>query len=303
MTQTRRQFLLQTTAASAGMALTGMQMPLDQPKATAGFELIIYATRWGFRGSMDEFCRRVKEEGYDGVEDWLPGDKAQEEALFEALEKYNLRFGLLAGSGGDTFDQHMKSYAANLDRALERKPDFINCHAGRDFFSFDQARQIIESGKKKSKDSGIPVYQETHRSRMLFAAHVCERILDEIPGFQLTLDISHWCVVAESLLGNQPLAVKKALQRTAHIHSRIGHEEGPQVSESRAPEWQRARDAHFAWWDEIVAMKKAAGERLTMTTEFGPPNYMWTTTYTYQPVADQWAINVDMMNEWRKRYL
>ena len=98
-------------------------------------------------------------------------------------------------------------------------------------------------------------------------------------------------------------AVAKALNRTSHIHSRIGHEEGAQVPEPRAPEWQRAVNAHFAWWDKIVNSKKEAGKPLTMTTEFGPANYMWTMPYTKQPLADQWAINVYMMQEWRKRYL
>ena len=95
----------------------------------------------------------------------------------------------------------------------------------------------------------------------------------------------------------------KAPRKIHHVHARIGHEEGPQVPEPRAPEWKKATDAHFEWWDKVVALKKDANVPLTVTTEFGPANYMWTTPYTRQPVADQWEINVFMMNEWRKRYL
>jgi hypothetical protein len=108
--------------------------------------------------------------------------------------------------------------------------------------------------------------------------------------------------VHESLLHNQKEAVEAALQRTGHIHARVGYEEGPQVAEPRAPEWKYAVDAHFAWWDKVVERKKKAGERITFLTEFGPPLYMQTLPYTLQPLSNQWEINVYMLNLLRKRY-
>ncbi|MFY0598693.1 MAG: twin-arginine translocation signal domain-containing protein [Cyclobacteriaceae bacterium] len=304
MKKSRRDFLATVGVASAGLALTGMNVKQELMKAKKGFETKIYATKWGFKGSsIDEFCKQVKVEGYDGVENWLPNDEAQIEAFFEALEKYDLSCGILCSSSGNTFEKHLSSYSKKLEQAISKNPDFINCHTGKDFFSFEENKQLIDIGIKLSEDSNIPIYQETHRGRMLFAAHICEKYIDTTPELKLTLDISHWCAVSESLLGDQQETVYKALTRTGHIHSRIGHEEGPQVPEPRAPEWKKAKDAHYAWWDKVVALKKEAGEVLTMTAEFGPPNYMWTNPHTYQPVADQWAINVHMMNEWRKRYL
>ena len=97
--------------------------------------------------------------------------------------------------------------------------------------------------------------------------------------------------------------MKMALERTDHVHARIGHPEGPQVSDPRAPEWKEAVDAHFAWWDKIVEMKKQKNEMLTVLTEFGPPDYMPTQPYSRKPLADQWAINVHMKDLWRERYL
>ena len=61
--------------------------------------------------------------------------------------------------------------------------------------------------------------------------------------------------------------------------------------------------AHFAWWDRVVNQKKKNGGRLTILTEFGPPDYMPALHYTRQPLADQWAINVYIMQTLRKRYL
>jgi hypothetical protein len=46
----------------------------------------------------------------------------------------------------------------------------------------------------------------------------------------------------------------------------------------------------------------ANGETLTMTTEFGPPNYMPTVPFTQQPITDLWAINKYMKDLWRERY-
>jgi hypothetical protein len=60
--------------------------------------------------------------------------------------------------------------------------------------------------------------------------------------------------------------------------------------------------AHLAWWDRIVELKKKQGDTLTILTEFGPPDYMPTLPYTRQPLADQWAVNVYMMQMLRNRY-
>ncbi|HRG80840.1 MAG TPA: sugar phosphate isomerase/epimerase, partial [Cyclobacteriaceae bacterium] len=113
---------------------------------------------------------------------------------------------------------------------------------------------------------------------------------------------SHWCNVHESYLSDQEETIAMALNRTDHIHARIGHPEGPQVSDPRAPEWKQAVETHFGWWDKIVERKKKEGKLMTFLTEFGPPDYMPTLPYTRQAVANQWDINVYMMEVLRKRY-
>ncbi|MGH2624922.1 MAG: hypothetical protein ACRDE7_14740 [Sphingobacterium sp.] len=178
----------------------------------------------------------------------------------------------------------------------------MNCHSGRDYFSYEQNTAFIEHTTKLSKESGIPIYHETHRSRMLFAAPVAKQYLEKNPDLRITLDISHWCNVSESLLQDQQQTVDLALHRTGHIHSRVGHPQGPQVNDPRAPEWETAVKTHFAWWDKVVQLKKRAGDTLTVLTEFGPPDYMPVLPYTRRPVADQWAINVYMMKLFRERY-
>ncbi|MFK7925204.1 MAG: sugar phosphate isomerase/epimerase family protein [Bacteroidia bacterium] len=300
----RRSFINNSLLSMGSIAALGFE-GLAAPSFVADeqFELTVLATNWGFKGDFDAFCAAAKADGFDGIEVWLPGIGARRDSLFAALKKYDLSFGLLAGVGENDFKTHFDRFQRALNTAVEQKPLYVNCHSGRDFFSFSENAQIIRYANELSKSSGVPIYHETHRGRILFAAHICRQFLEEIPELRLTLDISHWTNVHESLLENQQETVSLALGRTDHIHARIGHQEGPQVTDPRAPEWENAVKAHFAWWDEIVALKSKAKQNLTVLTEFGPPNYLPTVPYTQQPLADQWGINVHMMHAFRERYL
>lgn len=271
-----------------------------------GFQLIVLATNWGFEGSTDAFCAKAKQEGYDGIEIWWPTDnKAAQDELFAALKKHQLEVGFLVGGGQFNPQEHLAYFKKMIDAAAKQniqKPLYINCHSGRDYFPVDVNNKFIEYTTQLSKETGITICHETHRSRIMFAAHTTRQYIEKHADLKLTLDISHWCNVHESLLQDQQETVDLALARTEHIHARIGHQEGPQVNDPRAPEWNDAVKAHFAWWDKIIERKKKEGKRITVLTEFGPPTYMPTVPYTMQPLANQWDINVHMMNLLRKRY-
>ena len=275
-------------------------------KPAEGFSLKIFATSWGYTGNIDSFCSLAKKEGYEGIEVWWTSVKKEQDELFDALKKHQLAVGFLAGSGESNYPRHLDQFKKMVNEATEQtilKPTYINCHSGKDYFTYEQNKTFIDFTTEINKKSNIPIYHETHRSRMLFAGHIAKNFMDKNPELRLTLDISHWCNVHESLLQDQPEVVQIALERTGHIHTRIGYEEGPQVTDPRAPEWENAVKMHLGWWDKVVGMKKKAGQPLTMLTEFGPPNYLHTMPYTQMPVANQWDINVYMMKMLRKRYL
>jgi hypothetical protein len=300
----RRQFISSTAAAGTGLLmhpLESLAKPLT-PAGQSGYTLLILATNWGFNGTWEEFCSKAKKAGYDGCEIWWPGNDNERKALFEALAKYNLKIGFLFGSGEKDFAKHESQFRQFLSEASAVKPLYINCHSGKDYFTAEQKEKLIQHSIGVSTQSGVPVYHETHRGRALYSAPVTVELMKKIPGLRLTLDISHWCNVHESLLGDQEESVAMALSRTDHIHARIGHAEGPQVSDPRAPEWNAAVQAHFNWWDKVAEIKKKEGKRMTFLTEFGPPDYMPTLPYTRQAVANQWNINVYMMEVLRKRY-
>jgi sugar phosphate isomerase/epimerase len=305
----RRKFLKLSSSAATAVMLSSLEnfSSTHKPvfKMNKDFELKIMATNWGFNGSMDEFCAKAAKEGYNGIEVWWPSEKKAQDELFTALKTHNLELGFLCGGWQNNPKEHFDFFKKAIDEAAGnafQKPLYINCHSGRDHFSFDQNKQFIDHTTRLAKESGILICHETHRARIMFAAHATRQYIEKIPEVKLTFDVSHWCNVHESLLADQKETVDMALERVEHIHARIGHPEGPQVNDPRAPEWDNVVKAHFAWWDKVIERKKNSGGRMTFLTEFGPPDYMPTVPYTRQPLSDQWAINVYMMQLLRKRY-
>lgn len=301
----RRNFLTVSAATGAGVILNGLDAfakPLTGARQTAGYSVLIFATNWGYTGSWESFASRIRQSGYDGAELWYPSDPAERKEVFSAFQQQGLKMGFLIGSGERNFEKHLDQFRSSLEGAASQKPVYINCHSGRDHFPFEQNAKFIDLTTEVSKSSGVPVYHETHRSRILYAAPVARQFIERLPDLRITFDVSHWCNVHESLLRDQEETLAKTLERVDHIHARIGHPEGPQVNDPRAPEWKDAVEAHFAWWDTVVARKKKEGRLVTFLTEFGPADYMPSLPYTRQPVADQWAINKHMLDTLRTRY-
>lgn len=309
MNQNRRDFIKLTGLAASATLLSSLESfstaPLPVTNINGNYKLKVLATNWGFEGTIDAFCARAKKEGYDGIENWWPEDKKEQDEMFAALKKHDLEVGFLYGAWQTNPSEHLAHFRKVMDTIAKQKiqtPLYINLHSGRDYFSFDDNKKFIEYTNALAKETGLLICHETHRGRMLYAAHVTRDFIYKYPELKLTLDISHWCNVHESLLDDQPETIDLALQRTEHIHARIGYAEGPQVNDPRAPEWDGTVKQHFAWWDKVVKRKKENGETMTFLTEFGPPLYMPTLPYTLQAVSDQWAINVHMLQLLRKRY-
>jgi sugar phosphate isomerase/epimerase len=268
-------------------------------------QILFFCPRWGQSHlSWEEFAAKVKDAGYDGVETDIPESEAEKEKLLEAFAKNNL---LLIAQHWETvdadFDVHKSVYAERLERLASVKPLFINSQTGKDFFSAKQNDELISVGDSISGSTGVPIFHETHRGKFSFAAHITKDFLQRLPHLQLTLDISHWIAVAETFLENQQEAVDIALSRTSHIHARVGYIEGPQVPDPRVPYWQDALQQHLCFWDKAVNInRKNEHSMLTFTTEFGPPPYMPLDPSTGKAVADQWEVNVFMMELLKKRY-
>lgn len=257
-----------------------------------------FCPRWGSETlPFETFLLKVKQAGYNGVEMSLPPDIDERNAFVASIQSHNLK---LIAQHWETvdkdFDSHLSNYKIRLNNLAAAKPLFINSQTGKDYYMFEQNTALINAASEISAATGIEIIHETHRGKFSFAAHVTEVYLDKVLSLKLCLDISHWCCVAETLLEDQADAVRKAIQHTQHIHSRVGFTEGPQVMDPRAPEWKEIVEKHISWWQQVVDKNTASDLTTTITTEFGPAPYLQHLPYTQTPMYDQWKVNVYMMN-------
>ena len=256
-------------------------------------ELLFFQTNWGFEGSWEAFFLKTKSSGYDGVEVWLPKNARVQQEISKGLKKHQLKVIYLCGTNKSlSFKGSLLAYESDLKRAIAQKPYAINSHTGSDFFSFEQNMKFLKLANDLSNKYNIPIHHETHRGRFSYALPETKRYLNSDSAFRLTLDISHWMVVHESLLAQQQQLLDEVIERTDHIHARVGFEEGPQVNNPQAPEWDKALNRHLSIWESIILSHWKTGKPMTITTEFGPPNYLPTAPFTQKPLSDQWEANV-----------
>lgn len=262
-------------------------------------KFLFFCPRWGCEMiGWEEFCTKVKEAGYDGVETGIPFDANERQVMQQALaENELLLIGQYYQSYEKEFEEHLKNFKSHLDNMVGLVPLKIDSQTGKDYFSFEENCRLFDAAFSFSERTGIPVAHETHRNKALFAAHITRSFLEKIPQLKITADFSHWCNVSESFLEEQEEAIDLAMGHTIHIHARVGHPQGPQVTDPRLPEWENALDKHVLWWKRIAKYHEKDGKDvLTVTPEFGPKPYMPSAPRTGQPLADQWEINVWMMN-------
>ena len=265
-------------------------------------ELLFFQTNWGFEGSWEDFFSKTKNSGYDGIEVWIPADETTQEKISKGVKKHNLKVIYLCGTNRSLlFEKSLANYRKDLMRALVQKPHAINSHTGSDFFTTEQNLAFLQLANRLSKEYNIPVTHETHRGRFSYSLTETKKFLEADSNFQLTLDVSHWMVVHESLLQEQDLLLEGVLNRTQHIHARVGFEEGPQVNDPQAPEWKTALERHLSIWETSIQKRWKEGKIPTITTEFGPPTYLPTEPFTQKPLSDQWEANVFIMNALKER--
>ncbi len=261
-------------------------------------ELKFFCPHWGSEQmAFADFAAKVKAARYDGVEMSLPWDAAQKQKIITELERQDL---LLIAQHWETVEpdvkQHRITYEKRLRHLATVKPLFINTQTGKDYFSFEENASLIELATQIEKETGVKIVHETHRGKFSFAVHITKTYLQKLSGLQLTLDVSHWCVVAESFLHDQIEAVNLAIENTHHIHARVGYTQGPQVPCPKDVLWKEALEQHLRWWQKVADHKiKKGHHEFTITPEFGAPPYTVLLPQTHQPISDQWENNIFMM--------
>ena len=269
-------------------------------------EIKYICTYWGCEHlSAKEFLTKVVTNGYKGVEINFPDD-ADFIAEFQ-VELQNIRntsnpdFIFIAQqvlpSKIETLAEYIERITDRLEFLISLKPNYINSHTGKDFFSFSDNCKIIEICDHLSKVSGIPIWHEIHRGRFSFHLKTLLNYIDIFPKLKLIADFSHFCVVSESDLHDQNELLCKIYPNINHIHARIGFEQSPQVNNPFAPEWNTYLEQYLGWWKEIIEIQKTRKSAIcTITPEFGPFPYMPQEPFTKKPLANQWETNLQMKN-------
>ena len=258
---------------------------------------------WGMdRGSLAANLAMIKEGGFDAVEMGVPEEEAQRRALRSELDRTGLALVAQEWTAGRTPEEHARSFEEQFRRAVDFKPLFVNSHTGKDHFSLQQNLVVFRAAERLEAETGVRIVHETHRGRALFSVPAASALLAALPGLRLAADFSHWVCVHESFLEDQAEALQKAVDASWHIHARVGHPEGPQVTHPAAPEWKDAVEAHVGWWKRIADRHRGLGTaQLTICPEFGPVPYMATLPWTRQPLADLWEVNVYMKDLLREK--
>lgn len=258
-------------------------------------KLKIFKSLWGMEGSIADKLKLIHEQGYDGVEG--PLVPREEQPIFrELLSSYQLEFIPQVSTEGN----HIDSFKRQTEEAMAFNPLKINSHSGRDSMTFKEKVDFFQQSIQVERALHIPIVHETHRSRILFTPWMTAELLKELPELKITADFSHWCCVCERMLEDFEEEMNLAILHTDHIHGRVGHEQGPQVSDPRAPEFAPYLETFEKWWQQIVQLHKfERASSLTFTPEYGPPNYLQTLPYTHQPVASLNDICLEMAERFR----
>jgi len=261
-------------------------------------QLELYRTLWGRKGNYLELVKESKRAGFDGIETSLPADPEKADQLRRGLINNKMKYIAEVSTCGSfsqssrkaSVDDHLNSLKEQVERCLPYNPEFINCMGGRDSWSIDQSLTFFHGSLDLEKEFDIIISHETHRGRILFNPWTSYELLRQIPQLKITCDYSHWCVVCERLLEDGD-NLGFFSERAHHIHGRVGHSEGPQVSHPAAPEFAEELQAHQRWWELIwTSQIQREYTQTTLNPEYGVDGYLAETPFTQEPVADQWEI-------------
>ncbi|CAN5331992.1 TIM barrel protein [soil metagenome] len=256
-----------------------------------------YKALWGMTegATLGEKFQLAREAGFDGIEaDAAVADAAQ---IRDAMARHQMDF------IAQLYVLEAEDFRSGLARAQSIGASKIVCHTGRDKSSHDAGEDLFREIMAMEADCEIPVAHETHRHRLLYSPWSTAHYLEAFPELKITLDLSHWCVVCESMLEDMPVLVDLAIERAIHVHARVGYEQGPQVPNPAAPEYQRHLHHHERWWEDVLTKRRADGsEAITFTSEFGPPNYMHCAPFTKEPAASHWAVNLWMKDHLKAKW-
>ncbi|MDM1047469.1 sugar phosphate isomerase/epimerase [Sphingobacterium hotanense] len=272
-------------------------------------DIQFFYPRWGAEHTAwTAFLDRVKDAGYQGIE-WYPyGEKNKNDyqQMLQSLQDRQLRYSIVFAvfGGAKDFAHYLELLEEQLTELANLgeyglAPEFISAQAGREYYTSEQILACLAVCSKVEQQTGISIYQETHRNKWTYGIHRIPAIKEQFPGLKLTLDISHWYCVSESYLEDQQDLLTSLLSDVCHVHTRVGHTQGSQISDVSNPLFEDIVKTHLTVWQQYISKQIQLGrKKLTFTTEFGPPPYLITSGDSVKDYEEQWRQNL-----WIKKYL
>ncbi|GAA1780683.1 hypothetical protein [Agromyces lapidis] len=274
----------------------------SRERSTSPAPPLVLMPDWGSDLGQSELPAAAVAAGYDGVELWWPAGRRAQGELAEAVAASDAALALLVTSAADDPAAHADEIEQQIDE-IDRSglpAEHVTLHLGRDHWDVALHHELAVRVVGWRRRFGRSILVELHRGRMLHSAHHSLMLLVEHPELRVTFDISHWIVVAESMLDDQQAAVDLAIARADHIHARIGHPQGPQVTSPEAID-PAIVERHFAWWGRIVDRIRSEGRRPGLLAEFGPVPYA-PAGRDGRAVVDPSRSNRWIMGETRRRF-
>lgn len=273
-------------------------------------ELKFFKTLWGYNGGYQQAVNEAIEAGMQGIEGPPPAHTIEKMKFQHSLADNQLDYIAEITTAGSyvperkaTLEQHLDSFRQQVDNALSFNPIFFTCLGGCDAWPEEQSLEFFHRAIDYANAHNKLVCFETHRSRSMFNPWITQRFVEKIPDINLTVDFSHWCVVCERLMDTELDVINTIAPNVQHIHARVGYDQGPQVPDPRAPEYEYALRAHQGWWETIWRAQLERNFMMTtMTPEFGPDGYLHLAPYTQEPVADLWDLNCWMKHEEQQHF-
>ena len=270
--------------------------------------LVLVRHLWGVTEPPEICLPRFKSLGFDGIAAPTSVMEPAQATQFHAVRR-DLGLGWIMQDftclweRGRSVEDHLTSLRRMFRVAKEQGAILLNVHGGADDWRLADMIRYHREAQRMAADAGIPMAHETHRGRCLYSPWTTREIIEAVPEVTLTVDFSHWTVVAERLLEDQSEIIRLAADRAVHIHARVGYENGPQVPDPRAPEYANAVACHERWWNWCWESMSARGiSEVFLTPEFGPGSYLHHLPFTNVPVADLDAICTWQAHRQRDRF-
>ena len=256
---------------------------------------------WANELDLAAAIQSAPEWGYDGVEGPPPADAEARKDLAAKFSSIQMPYIAEIATGGNyvpapgmSVQDHLDDLERHLtERVSDFDPVFVNVLGGSDCWGMAECVRFFDRGIELGLSHGHTISWETHRSRPTNTPWATRDLLLELPEMRINCDFSHWCVVCERLvMDEEPRILELCAERCAHLHARVGYDQGPQVPDPRDTPHAEALSAHLLWWGQLWGEAKRRGQAdFTVAAEFGPDGYLQSTPFSHDDAADLHELN------------